>query len=49
MKSGKQLQTEAEKKAFIEYEIAKLGNQSEVYNPFQAMQIVYDYIYEVRG
>lgn len=49
MKSGEQLQTEAEKKAFIEYEIAKLSNQSQVYSPFEAMQIVYDYIYGTRG
>ena len=46
MKSGSQLQTDVEKMDFIEYKIAKLSSQSEVYSPFEAMQIVYDYIYQ---
>lgn len=47
MKSGSQLQTNDDKKAFVEYETARLGKQSEVYSPFEAMQIVYDYIYTI--
>ncbi len=48
MKSGSQLQTDVEKLDFIEYKIAKLSSQSEAYSPFEAMQIVYDYIYQIQ-